>query len=50
MANWNLYSFLLVVATLIQAYSLGWKRPKLVSFATITALWFVGSFALWMVS
>lgn len=50
MANWNLISFLLVVITLVQAYSLGGKRPKLVSFATITGLWFFGSFALWMVS
>lgn len=50
MFNWNLVSFLLVAISLTEAYLNGWKRPKFVSTATITGLWFVGSFALWLVS
>jgi len=50
MNAWNLISFLLVVISLIEAYQLNWARPKFVSWTTVAGLWFVGSFALWMVS
>lgn len=50
MNNWNFFSFLLVAISLIEANYHGWKRPKFVSTTTITVLWFVGSFALWLVS
>jgi len=50
MIIWNLISFLVLFAALYQAENNGWKRPKLVSWATIAVLWFGGSFALYLVS
>lgn len=47
---WNCISLVLIIATLYQAESSGWKRPKLVSWATIAGLWFGGTFILYLVS
>lgn len=50
MILWNLILIVLVILTLMEAHANGWKRPQLVSVATIAALWIVGSYALWLVS
>lgn len=50
MLLWNCISFLVIFAALYQAENNGWKRPKLVSWATIAGLWFGGSLALYLVS
>lgn len=50
MTAWTLIAFALIVVTLIEARQNGWKLPKLVSYATITGLYLVGSLALKLVS
>jgi hypothetical protein len=50
MFAWNTISLVLIILTFYQAENSGWKRPKFVSWATLSLVWFGGTFALWLVS
>ena len=50
MILWNLASLILIVLIIVEARNNEWQRPELASWATIGALWFVGSGLLWWIS
>lgn len=49
MILWNLISIVLIIATLVEAYRNNWYLPKFNSIATIAAMWFIGSLALFLI-
>ena len=49
MLLWNLLAIVLIVLVLVEASRNNWGLPKLGSWATIAALWFFGSLALYFV-
>lgn len=49
MILWNIISIVLIIATLVEAYRNNWYRPKFNSIATIAAMWFIGSLALFLI-
>lgn len=48
MILWNIISIVLIILTQREAYKNNWRWPKFNSIATIAALWFIGSFTLFL--